>query len=87
MALCYGEYRGRTVKGFVRYCLARIKAYHKDLSFKSYVTDCLSMLCGTNVRWYDMVSGEKTQVEKNQDEAEQIMQRLRDNFYRKEDKQ
>lgn len=81
MALCYGEYRGRTVKGFIKYCLARIKAYHKDLSFKSYVTDCLSML------WYDMVSGQKTQAEKNQDEAEQIMQRLRDNFYRKEDKQ
>lgn len=33
-----------------------------------------------------MVSGEKTQAEKNQDEAEEIMQNLRNNFYGKGDK-
>jgi hypothetical protein len=33
-----------------------------------------------------MISGEPTQEEKNQDEAEQIMQKLRDNFYGKEEK-
>lgn len=87
MALCYGEYQGRTVSGLIRYAEARVKQYRNELSYKSYVTDCLSMFCGVNVRWRDLISGEPTQEEKNQDEAEQIMQRLRDNFYRKEDKQ
>lgn len=33
-----------------------------------------------------MISDKPTQEEKNQDEAEQIMQKLRDNFYGKEEK-
>lgn len=87
MALSYGEYKGRTVKGFIRYAKARISQYRKDISYKAYVTDCLSAIIHADIRWFDTISGEKTQAEKNQDEAEEIMRNLRDNFYRKEDKQ
>lgn len=86
MALCYGEYKGRTVKGFIRYVKARISQYRKDISYKAYVTDCLSAIIHADIRWFDTISGVKTQAEKNQDEAEEIMQVLRDSFYRKEGK-
>lgn len=86
MALCYGEYRGKTVKGFIRYIKAKVSQYRKDISYKAYVTDCLAAIIHADIRWYDTISGEKTQAEKNHDEAEEIMQILRDSFYRKEEK-
>jgi hypothetical protein len=87
VALSYGEYKGQTVKGFIRYVKARISQYRKDISYKAYVTDCLSAIIHADIRWYDTISGEKTQAEKNHDEAEEIMKILRDSFYRKEEKQ
>lgn len=75
MDICYGEYKGRTVSGFIKYVLAKIKEKHRDESYRIYVTDMLYNLVHSKdiVRWYDIAYGEVTE----QDEAEIALK----NFY------
>jgi hypothetical protein len=44
--LCVGEYRGRSVKGFIGYTVARIQKEIETKAYRIYVTD--SLLCGLN---------------------------------------
>ena len=75
MDICYGEYRGRTVKGYIRYVLAKMREKAINDSYKVYVTDMLYNLVHNNniSRWYDIAYGE----ENTQDEAEIAL----NNFY------
>ena len=42
--LCAGEYRGiRTVKSFLRYCVARYKREQEEKIYRVYVTDALRL--------------------------------------------
>lgn len=66
--------------------IAKTREYSKELSYKVYITDHLSALIHNKRRWIDIVNGEKSQAEKNEDEAEQIVKALRENFYGKGDK-
>lgn len=66
--------------------IAKTREYSKEQSYKVYVTDHLSAIIHNERRWIDIISGEKSQTEKNEDEAEQIVKALRDNFYGKGDK-
>lgn len=75
MDICYGEYKGRTVSGFIKYVLAKIKEKHRDESYRIYVTDMLYNIVHSQdiSRWYDIVYG----AENTQDEAEIAL----NNFY------
>lgn len=72
MALCYGEYAGRTVKGFIKYIIAKSEEKHITDSYRYYVTDCLMALSRAEKRWYDLLNPV--------DEGEQLQTAL-DNFY------
>lgn len=82
--LAYGEYRGRTVKGFIKYVIAKYRKNSEEKSYKVYITDCLSALTKMNTRWYDFINGTNAE-ERKQDEAEKVAQALRDSFYGKEE--
>lgn len=78
---CYGEYNGRTVKGFIRYVNAKIEEKQYDFKYRCYVTDTLKVLverCGgeCKMRWCDVVNpdlsnttGQETTPGESVDEA------------------
>ena len=53
MDICYGEYKGRTVRGFIKYVIAKINEKRTTESYRAYVTDALYALC--NAREVKMV--------------------------------
>jgi hypothetical protein len=78
--ICYGEYRGRTVKGFIKYFLAKINEKRRNDSFRYYVTDCLQAIAQVEERWRDMLNP----VDEG-DEYEKALNNFYSDFNRKEE--
>jgi hypothetical protein len=72
VSVCYAEYRGRTVKGFINYILAEINRKYRYDSYQYYITDCLYVLARVDRRWYDII---------NPVEEKDQLQTALDNFY------
>ena len=50
--LCAGEYRGaKTVKAFIRYCLARYKEDQAGKAYRIYVTDALRHIAQNTAKY------------------------------------
>lgn len=60
--ICYAEYKGRTVSGYIKYILAKVKEKYETKSYRVYVTEVLKHLAEHNdikvdESWCDLIDG------------------------------
>ena len=58
--ICYAEYKGRTVSGYIKYILAKVNEKYKINSYRVYITDILKCLAEHNNitvkgRWCELI--------------------------------
>lgn len=74
--ICYAEYKGRTVSGFIRYFLAKVNEKYENNSYKTYITDILKSLAEHNNiqvsdRWCDLAFGTVENQEESINQAKE----------------
>lgn len=86
--ICYGEYTGRTLKGFIRYCIAKQKVHAEEMIYREYVTETLKFFAdkqGADIdRYYDIIHGNTSKTSENQavDTAETAKKKVLAEFER-----
>lgn len=63
MAICYAEYKGRTVEGYIRYCNAKIAEKRRNESYQNYIADCMAIIAKVDKRWIDILHPEEPENE------------------------
>lgn len=70
MWICAGEYRGRTIKGFITYVAAKVEEYVEEMNYKIYMSDILKGIAQqnklkVNKRYVELLPGFKEEREKD----------------------
>lgn len=88
MWICAGEYRGRSVTGFLAYVSAKVEQYTEDLLFRQYISDGVMVISqntcpeygqALQVHFIDVIGDKKTEKEDTrtgEEIAEDVVNRL-----------
>lgn len=61
---CIGNYNGiKSIRFFLRYCLACLLKEARERQYRIYVTDCLQALSGNAVSYRDLIAPEPEPID------------------------